>query len=206
MIGIVGYGLGNVRAIANVYESIGVVAEVVSTPSAVERACRLILPGVGAFDQAMSRLADSGLVPSLEHSVLRRGIPLLGICVGMQMLARRSEEGEVGGLGWVAGEVRHLDTTLIGRKPLVPHLGWNSIEVRHPSKLLEGLDSIDTRFYFLHSYYFDADDPADIIAVTRYGREIPTIVGSGNIVGVQFHPEKSHDWGVRLLHNFALGS
>ena len=202
MIGIVGYGLGNVLAIRNIYERLGVPAEIIIDSSGFDRSKGLILPGVGAFDWAMKTLDSSGLRGPLTDAVCDRNTPVLGICVGMQMLASSSEEGKSRGLEWIDGEVRSLRGLSSEVPTRLPHMGWNDIEARNEHELLTEL--IDRpRFYFLHSYYFDAARQDDVMAVTNYGERFPCAVRKGNVMGVQFHPEKSHGWGIQLLKNFA---
>jgi glutamine amidotransferase len=201
MIAIVDYGLGNVKAFANVYKNLNISAMIVKEVDDLKKAGKVILPGVGSFDHAMQRLEISGMRESLDEIVLRRHVPVLGICVGMQMLAGSSEEGSAPGLGWVHGEVKRFDVS--SRHPIcVPHMGWNDVKPLKTNGLFQGLDQ-DARFYFLHSYYFQSQEWEDVIAVTDYGGEFACAVNHGNIFGVQFHPEKSHQWGIRLLENFA---
>lgn len=201
MIAIVDYGLGNVKAFANVYHGLNIPAAIAKNADDLKGAARIILPGVGAFDHAMKLLEKSGMKPLLDELVLGRRVPVLGICVGMQMLAGYSEEGSLPGLGWIEGEVRRFRTA--GNLNLqVPHMGWNSISPVMNDGLLRGLDG-GALFYFLHSYYFQCRHNQDILAVTEYGERFASAVCSGNIYGVQFHPEKSHQGGIQLLKNFA---
>ena len=202
MISIVDYGLGNVQAFLNVYKRLNVEAQAATTGEALERATKVILPGVGAFDQAMQRLNDSGMREVLDDIVLRRGVPVLGVCVGMQILARGSDEGTMAGLGWIEGRVRHFDALAPDEGLRLPHMGWNDVTPRPGTRLFDQL-SVDARFYFLHSYYFECARAEDVSASSRYGRDFSCAVGAGNIHGVQFHPEKSHHFGTRLLQNFA---
>lgn len=204
MIGIVTYGSGNIAAIENVLRSLGRPFLRIEKPDDFLVADRLILPGVGAFDTVMSRLRCSGLIDSLEAAVLVAGKPVLGICVGMQILANGSEEGHEPGLGWIPGRVRRVDVRSLVRKPFLPHMGWNSISVRSEDALFEGID-LEFGFYFLHSYYFEAHDPAHVLAAADYGNNFTVAVRRANIHGVQFHPEKSHRNGIRLIANFAGG-
>jgi imidazole glycerol-phosphate synthase subunit HisH len=197
MIGVIDYGLGNVQAFLNVYKRLNIAAFSVSRPEQLITVTKVILPGVGAFDHAMERLDESGLRDALSERVLRAGVPVLGVCVGMQMLARSSEEGSHAGLGWIHGDVKRFTAPV----PL-PHMGWNDVKSIVSSPLLAGLES-DARFYFLHSYYFDCDRADNALALAEYGAAFSCIVGAGNIYGVQFHPEKSHHYGTRLLQNFA---
>ena len=202
MIAIIDYGLGNVKAFANVYKKLNIPAVIAKQAEDLKNADKVILPGVGAFDYAMQRLEGSGMRQLLDEIVLRRHVPVLGVCVGMQMLACSSEEGRLPGLGWMDAEVRRFDPAILKQSMPVPHMGWNSIKPIKPSGLLQGLDS-DARFYFLHSYYFHSRKSENIIAVTDYGGEFVCAANSGNVFGVQFHPEKSHKWGIKLLENFA---
>jgi imidazole glycerol-phosphate synthase subunit HisH len=169
------------------------------TAEQVRAADRIILPGVGAFDWAMTRLNSSGMREALDEAVTRK--PVLGICVGMQMMAESSEEGELAGLGWIKGRVKRFDLEHITERTHLPHMGWNDVRPRDDSGLFDGL--ADARFYFLHSYYFQAADDAAIRSQTDYYGIFSSSVGSGNAHGVQFHPEKSHEWGIRLLANFS---
>jgi glutamine amidotransferase len=202
VIGIVDYGVGNVAAIGNIYKRLDVAAKLVGTAEGIAEADRIVLPGVGSFDWAMERLDRSGLRPALERAALEERKPILGICVGMQMLARGSDEGRLAGFGWVDGYVKRFDAQRGGRRTQLPHMGWNDVEPAEPAGLFADLAN-DARFYFLHSYYFEAADPANVLAVTDYNGRFASAVRARNILGVQFHPEKSHQWGVRLLQNFA---
>lgn len=198
MISIIDYGLGNVLAFRNVYTRLNVPVSMARTPSDIEKASKLILPGVGAFDRAMERLDASGLRGAIEEAVLEKKKPLLGVCVGMQMLAESSEEGENAGLGWIGGSVREFE----GDATALPHMGWNDVKPARYADLFGGMDG-DARFYFLHSFYLDCRDREDVLAVSEYAGEFCCAVNRGNVFGVQFHPEKSHHWGTRLLKNFA---
>jgi glutamine amidotransferase len=199
VIAILHYGLGNVEAIANIYKRLGIDVALATSKSDLSAASRIILPGVGAFDWAMSRLNASGMRDSLEHEVGTNKKPLLGICVGMQMLAKRSDEGRLEGLGWIEGAVKRFD---IGSEAQLPHMGWNDVEVRDGSNLFRDL-AVGARFYFLHSYYFEPASDEEVLAVTDYSGRFASSVRSANVYGVQFHPEKSHQWGIQLLKNFA---
>ena len=202
MITIINYGLGNISAFVNVYKRLNVPFAVASKREELKDTKKIILPGVGAFDHAMKMLQDSGMRGSLDELVLVNKIPVLGICVGMQMLSMASEEGIMPGLGWINGKVKKFDGSLIDRKPRLPHMGWNTIKAVKENKLLDNI--IDgSRFYFLHSYYFECHDPLNEIAETEYGVPFACVVNNGNIFGVQFHPEKSHENGIQLLNNFA---
>jgi glutamine amidotransferase len=202
LIGIVDYGLGNILAIANIYKRLGIECVPASTEKSLHEADKLILPGVGSFDWAMRRLSESGLRAPLDHAVLHDAKPVLGICVGMQMMALRSEEGVLDGLGWLQAEVRRFDTRATAPKLRLPHMGWNEVVPKHPSGLFAGLGE-DIRFYFLHSYFISPSDTRDVLATTDYHGRFACSASRGNIYGVQFHPEKSHQWGIQLLKNFA---
>jgi glutamine amidotransferase len=202
VIGIVDYGLGNVLAIANIFKRLGIASVPARTASDLRSSDKLILPGVGSFDWAMKRLEESGLRRPLDELVLGEGKLVLGICVGMQMMARRSEEGVLAGLGWIDAEVKRFDPTQFGGKMCLPHMGWNDVDPRSTTGLFSNLgDSI--RFYFLHSYYLVPRNECDVLATTDYNGSFVCSAGTKNIYGVQFHPEKSHLWGIQLLKNFA---
>ena len=202
MITIVNYGSGNINAIGNIYDRLCIPFKVASNPVDIIGAERIILPGVGAFDETMAILDSSGFRAVLDREVLENQVPVLGVCVGMQILAEKSEEGIHPGLGWIKGEVKKIDTNLLTEKPKIPHLGWNSVKVSKQSELFNSIDE-EMGFYFLHSYYFECDNPGDIMSTTFYGKEFASSVNHDNIYGVQFHPEKSHHNGVQLLKNFA---
>jgi glutamine amidotransferase len=201
MIAIIDYGLGNIRAFANVYKGLNMPCRIASIPSDFEGATHLILPGVGAFDEAMQALQKSGMRETLEELVVHRKIPVLGICVGMQMLAHSSEEGRLPGLGWVSGEVRKFDLVGLKHKTRLPHMGWNIVTPGHSGGLFRDIES-GGRFYFLHSYYFQCGDIDNQLAESDYNGKFVCAVHAGNIYGVQFHPEKSHHNGTQLLKNF----
>jgi glutamine amidotransferase len=204
MIAIVNYGSGNIQAIGNIYNRLNVPFTVASTPAEVDAADRIILPGVGAFDQAMNELDRSGLRRALDKAVLEDKKPVLGICVGMQLLADSSEEGQAKGLGWIAGSVKRFDHKHFHQATHLPHMGWNTVEPVSESRLFDGVDQ-RTGYYFLHSYYFECASQSDALGITEYGLRFASSVRRGNVYGVQFHPEKSHQAGIQLLKNFALG-
>ena len=202
MIVIIDYGLGNIRAFANIYKQLNVPFKIARESKDLEGASKLVLPGVGAFDYAMSQLEASGMREALDEQVLQREIPVLGICVGMQMLANTSDEGKLHGLGWVSGCVKKFDEKSFRYTTHLPHMGWNDVRLTKECKLLNSLEE-NAKFYFLHSYYFHCSEPDDCIAVADYGQTFSCAVNKGNIYGVQFHPEKSHHYGLTLLKNFA---
>lgn len=203
MITIIDYGVGNIRAFVNVYERLNIKTIVARNAADIKEATKIILPGVGAFDYAMTKLNESGMREEIERQVLGNKIPLVGICVGMQMLAKRSDEGKLPGLGWIDAEVKLFDESLISYKTHLPHMGWNNILPIGANRLLDGF-SEDSRFYFLHSYYFVCNNKTNVIADTEYGITFTSAVNNDNIYGIQFHPEKSHTNGIQLLNNFAI--
>jgi glutamine amidotransferase len=202
MIRIVDYGLGNINAFLTLYKRLGIAAAAASTPAALVDATHLILPGVGAFDHAIELLEASGLRPTLEEMVHDKKIPILGVCVGMQILANSSEEGELPGLGWVPGHVRSFRSTEASRHLPMPHMGWNDVMPATANPLFTASPP-DQRFYFLHSFYFECADAAHVSATADYGVQFACAVSAGHIHGVQCHPEKSHGYGMALLKNFA---
>jgi glutamine amidotransferase len=202
MITIIDYGLGNIRAFQNVYEKLNIPVKVARVLEDVENATKIILPGVGSFDYAMRQLNKSGMRDVLEKRVLDDKIPVMGICVGMQMLADSSEEGTESGLGWIKGNVCKFEAIMIPFKSRLPHMGWNTIVTKENVSLFNGLGN-QARFYFLHSYYFVCEDKSQEISKTDYGITYASAVNKENVFGIQFHPEKSHYNGIRLLNNFA---
>lgn len=198
MISIIDYGLGNILAFRNVYERLNIPVRVARSASDLAQTTKLILPGVGAFDHAMKRLDGSGMRAAVDDLVMRNKTPVLGICVGMQILAAASEEGKRPGLGWIGGTVKRFQ----GAGLALPHMGWNDVAPTRPGGLFAGMEK-DARFYFLHSYYFYCKDDRDSLAIANYGGKYSCAVAHENVYGVQFHPEKSHHWGVQLLKNFA---
>lgn len=203
MITIIDYGLGNIQAFCNVYKRLNIQVNVAKTKEDLDGATKLILPGVGAFDHAMDLLNESGMRPTLENLVLDKKTPIVGICVGMQILANSSEEGMSSGLGWISGKVKRFIQPQAEKKLPMPHMGWNDVESHIGGNLLlKGLEE-DSRFYFLHSYYYECDVQSNILATTEYGKRFSSAIHHENIFGVQFHPEKSHHYGQQLLKNFA---
>jgi glutamine amidotransferase len=201
MIAIVDYGLGNISAFANVLAKINQPFVVARSSGDLQNASKIILPGVGSFDYALMLLERSGMVERLNAMVLHEKTPVLGVCVGMQMMTAGSEEGVRGGLGWIDADVRKFAGS--SRRAIrVPHMGWNNVLPSREHELTDGLDA-ESRFYFLHSYYVSCRDESDILATTEYGGRFTCAIAHKNIYGVQFHPEKSHRWGNQLLENFA---
>lgn len=203
MIVIIDYGVGNVQAFLNLYDKLGINVKPASTTNDLADASHLILPGVGHFDYAMQRLNDSGMREQLEKMVLIQKVPILGICVGMQMMADSSEEGVLDGLGWLPGSVKSLKSCIMNDSLPLPHMGWNELQVNTHHELFPSVDSEPPEFYFLHSFYFSAKRPSDVIAITNYGINFDSVVCNDNIFGMQCHPEKSHTWGQRFLRAFA---
>ncbi|MCH9770673.1 MAG: imidazole glycerol phosphate synthase subunit HisH [Gammaproteobacteria bacterium] len=197
MIGVIDYGLGNIKAFLNIYSRLNIPCKCIKIASDFESVDKIILPGVGAFDAAMLALNQSGLRESLNDSVLIKKKPVLGVCVGMQMMARTSNEGREEGLSWIDAIVEKIDT----KQPL-PHMGWNTLTIVGESGILNGLKAGE-RFYFLHSYYFKCNNSKSILATSTYSGDFCCVVNDDNIYGIQCHPEKSHVAGTLFLKNFA---
>lgn len=200
IITIIDYGAGNIGSVLNMIRHVGGKAEVASEASAVLAAEKILLPGVGSFDHAVNRLTALGLVDPLKRAA-QSGIPLLGICLGMQLLADDSEEGTLQGLGLIPGHVRRFRFDGENAKLKIPHMGWNRVQPARQHRLVEGLEE-DARFYFVHSYYYDCQANEDVLFETTYGDRFTSGVQRGNVTGVQFHPEKSHRFGMQLIRNF----
>ncbi|MCZ8157095.1 MAG: imidazole glycerol phosphate synthase subunit HisH [Leptospira sp.] len=204
MIGILNYGVGNLKAFANIFKNLGFEHKIIEKGDDILSVDKLILPGVGSFDSVMNKLEQANVLEHLSKFALIEKRPLLGVCVGMQILANSSEEGKKKGLGWIKGNVKRFDFSQLSEKPMIPQIGWNEIEVvNKETDLLKNL-GVNPHFYFLHSYYFECEDKKDIMASANYGLEFCSAVKRENVYGTQFHPEKSHHNGVQLLKNFAL--
>jgi len=201
MIQIVDYGLGNTQAFLTMFRRLGFEADRAREIQDLQGATKVVLPGVGAFDHAMDLLEASGMGPALLDLAGSNQVPILGVCVGMQILAERSDEGTRPGLGLIRGSVRSFAGNSRAAALPRPHMGWNDVQPRPGCQLFDGME--DPRFYFLHSFYFDCADPAEAAAQTAYGLDFDSAVQRDSIFGVQFHPEKSHHWGAALLQNFA---
>jgi glutamine amidotransferase len=202
LIHIVDYGLGNVGAFLTLYKRLEIPAVAATTPTELAEADHILLPGVGSFDHAMQSLNASGMRETLDRLVVEHKVPVLGVCVGMQILGDSSDEGRDAGLGWISGSIRDLAGRVAGHNGLpLPHMGWNDVQPQGHVALLAGIP--DPRFYFLHSFYFENHDEADAAAIVGYGAQFTCMVNRGNIWGVQFHPEKSHRYGMALLKNFS---
>ena len=199
MIGILDYGLGNIRAFENIYKLLGKQIKIIKDPKHFDYVDKLILPGVGAFDWALEKLDKSGLKDYLIKNVMDYKKPILGVCVGMQIMATYSDEGNKKGLNWIPGHVRKFRITDTKLTPL-PQIGWNKVSMSE-NLISKGLEN--SKFYFLHSFYYVPEDDRHIFSKTSYGEEFASGVNHENIYGVQFHPEKSHDFGIKLLKNFS---
>lgn len=197
---IIDYGIGNLKSIQNMVKKVGGKAEISSDPEKIKNAEKLILPGVGAFDQGMSTLRDSGLIDVLNKEVIDHKKCILGICLGAQIMTRGSEEGQIKGLGWFDADTIKFnfpsETSL-----KIPHMGWNEIKIKKNTPLTSEL-SDDSRFYFVHSYHFKCDNNEDVLTESRYGYNFTSAMHRGNIYAAQFHPEKSHKFGMTMMKNF----
>lgn len=199
MITIVDYGMGNLTSIKNMIKKIGGKAEISSDPKMIAAATALILPGVGHFGKAMEEINSRDLLKVLNEKVVEQKTPVLGICLGMQLLLEHSEEGDSKGLGWIKGEVKkfNFDSSVLK----IPHMGWTQVECIKNDKLFNNFYN-DVRFYFVHSYYVECENKADVAGVSEYGVRFDSALTHDNIYGVQFHPEKSHKYGMQLLKNY----
>jgi imidazole glycerol-phosphate synthase subunit HisH len=202
MILIVDYGVGNLASVSNMLRRIGAESVVSADPAAIAVADKIILPGVGAFDHAMRKLRAGPLLAAVEKRVLRDCVPLLGLCLGAQLLTKGSEEGVEPGLGWVDAVTVRFDSSKASGRLAIPHMGWSEVRTVRPHALL-ATDEPETRYYFAHSFHIECNDPTLTIGAATYGYEFAAAIASGNIAGVQFHPEKSHVFGMRLLRNFS---
>ena len=202
MITIIDYGVGNVFAFQNVFKRLNIPSKIAKSVNDLIGSSKLILPGVGHFDFAMSQLNKSGMRDRLDELVLLDKIPVIGICVGMQMMSKKSAEGTLDGLCWIDGCVKKFDESTISHHTKLPHMGWNDVIPKKNHPLFNGLEH-DAIFYFLHSFYFECSNQKNIISKTDYGLNFVSSVQHDNIYGIQFHPEKSHGYGERLLENFA---
>lgn len=200
MISILDYGAGNTNSVIRMIDRAGGQAKKISTADEVLAAQKLLIPGVGAFDHGMTRLQTKGLVDALNMAAFEKQIPILGICLGMQLMCRSSEEGTLPGLGWIAGDVSRF-TTSETENLRIPHMGWNTLKIVKDNPFLP-LEDTEKRFYFVHSYRVSCDNHDDPIALTHYGGDFVAAFQHDNLIGVQFHPEKSHRFGVDLIRRF----
>ncbi len=203
-VAVIDYGMGNIGSICKMLRLVGAEPLVSSDPQQLQATDKLVLPGVGHFDRAMSNLHAAGLVDALQDLVQTRRMPILGICLGMQLMCASSEEGTQPGLGFLDARVRRFDFPA-DRRLKVPHMGWRELEVMRPSELTAGLEDTP-RFYFVHSYFVDCANDTDVLARANYGHPFVAAFERGNVRGVQFHPEKSHKFGIRLFRNFVNGN
>lgn len=200
---IIDYGMGNTRSILNMIRKAGGDATISNNIKILTDAKAIILPGVGSFDNAITKLKTLGIWEVLNRKVIDQSTPFLGICLGMQLLFESSDEGKLNGLGWLKGHVKRFDSSqkISTKKLIVPHMGWNIVKPVNFNSLYAGLEN-ETRFYFVHTYYTDCEDTKDILAKANYGNEFTCSVNKKNIWGVQFHPEKSHRFGMIFFENF----
>jgi imidazole glycerol-phosphate synthase subunit HisH len=205
MLTIVDYGVGNLASMQNMLKRIGIPSLISSQKMDVEAANKLILPGVGAFDTCAEKLQQSGLVNTLNRKVLQEKIPVLGVCVGLQLLLEESEEGKLPGLGWIKGKIVKFKQEQLPKGTKIPHMGWTDVSLGKRSKLFDSMHE-DLRFYFVHSYHAQLSDESDALLYADYGYRFVAGVERANIMGVQFHPEKSHKFGMKLLGNFFANS
>jgi len=198
---IIDYGMGNLGSIKNMFHEVGIESIITSNPDKLRNAEKLILPGVGAFDEGMTKLKKFHLIPVLNDLVTKKKIPVLGICLGMQLMSQKSEEGKLPGLGWIKGETIKFNFAENKKNLKIPHMGWNSIDFVKKIPLSENLPK-NSQFYFVHSYHVVCQESGDVLFKTRYGFSFTSAFAHENIYGVQFHPEKSHKYGMQLLKNF----
>lgn len=201
MVVVIDYGMGNLGSIVNTFRRLDTAISITSDPRAIKDADKIILPGVGSFSKGIENLKKLNLIPVLEECVLEDKVPFLGICLGMQLLTEKSEEGAVEGLGWVNAETVRFRPVLQMPHFKIPHMGWNALSAKEGASLLEGVTS-DDRFYFVHSYHVSKASDDNVIATTTYGYDFPSVIQKHNIFGIQCHPERSHKSGLKVLKNF----
>ncbi|WP_413570727.1 imidazole glycerol phosphate synthase subunit HisH [Bdellovibrio sp. HCB117] len=204
MVSIVNYGMGNIGSVVNMFKRISVKTEIISTAEEIRKAHKILLPGVGAFDAAMSRINELQIKEALDEKALKEKVPVLGICLGMQLLTQGSEEGVLPGLAWFEAQTLSFRKVVDTKVLKVPHMGWSQAHLANASPLVAGFENFEEiRFYFVHSYFVKCVNPNESILKTHYGVEFDSAIQKDNIFGAQFHPEKSHKFGMKLLENFA---
>lgn len=202
MLVIIDYGLGNIGSIVNMIRKVGYECVVSCEIEKIRNATKIILPGVGAFDSAMKRLSELSLIDVLKEKVIIEKTPIIGICLGMQLMTFNSEEGKIEGLGFINAVTKKFN---LDEKYKIPHMGWNTVSLKKDSKLFYGMENRENRFYFVHSYYAVCSNPYDVLTTSNYGGiEFVSSFEKENIIGVQFHPEKSHKFGMQLIKNFVF--
>jgi len=201
MISILNYGMGNLASIQNMFKKVGASSRLITTAEEISEARVLVIPGVGKFDHAIAKIESMKMRGDLDNAAILRKIPILGICLGMQLMTHGSEEGQLQGLGWIKGYTRLIDGA--SHRLRIPHMGWNLVSVKKPSPYFD--DNLgEQRFYFVHSYAVQCEDPRDILTTTQYAGEFISAFSAGNLLGVQFHPEKSHKFGANFLRHFVI--
>ena len=198
---IIDYGIGNLASIKNMIKKIGGTSIITSDKSEIARASKIILPGVGAFGRGMKNLKSKGLIEILNEKVMVQKTPILGICLGMQLMTGHSEEGDVKGLGWINAKTTKFSKSMLPKHLKIPHMGWADVEIKSNPQLFDGAKT-DIRYYFVHSYHVLCKKDTNVMAVSTHGFEFCCAIVQDNILGVQFHPEKSHKYGMQLLTNF----
>jgi glutamine amidotransferase len=202
MITIIDYGIGNLSSIKNMLNYLGIKSKIEKKVDKIKDASKIILPGVGAFDAAMKKINENDLKEVLNEKALKQQVPILGICLGMQLLTNKSEEGKLSGLGWINAETLSFKNR-VDKKYKIPHMGWNTVNISNPSSLTKGFEKLqEIRFYFVHSYFVKVNNEIDATLQTNYGINFVSSLQKENIYGVQFHPEKSHKFGMKILENF----
>jgi len=203
LITIIDYEMGNLGSIQNMFKYLGIESKIESDPDDIKNANKILLPGVGSFDTAMKKINESDLKEVLNEKVLKEQVPILGICLGMQLLTNGSEEGSLDGLGWIDAQTINFKDK-IDKKLKIPHMGWNIVNKSNNSLLINGFETFDeTRFYFVHSYFVKVQQEKNSMLKTKYGIEFDSAIQKDNIFGAQFHPEKSHKFGMKLFETFA---